>query len=133
MLEIAASHEAADGDLCGEASMMLMRTRLMDSSVWGGVAHGRTAAHRSTTRRQKDIEQLKAMGFRYVLSPQVLITPHASTASSRQSHRVRSRLVSAFEGSLQVWRMAALHFFIRPPTPQFPAFFAQAGFSIFCR
>jgi hypothetical protein len=77
--------------------MMLMRTRLMDPGVWG-----QTSDQRHSKQRTDDIQKLKAMGFRHVLSPRVLISHRASCASARRSERVRTSLVSAFEDSLQV-------------------------------
>ena len=99
-LASAAAYETAEGDSCGEASMLLMRARLMDPNVWGS-GHQPHDKMRCM-RRQDDMQDLKSMGFRYVLSPQVLISPHVATASRRQSHRARAPLVSAFEDSLQV-------------------------------
>jgi hypothetical protein len=69
----------------------------MDSGVWG-----QSLDQRHSKQRQADLQKLKTMGFRHVLSPQVLISPHACVASVRRSDRVRASLVSAFEGSLQV-------------------------------
>ena len=75
--------------------MMLMRTRLMDGHVWG------SAQNKQLQQHVRD--KLCAMGFRYVLSPHTLIPPYSTAASRRSSGRVRSRLVSVFERSLQVW------------------------------
>ena len=100
MLERASSYEAADCSSCDEASMLLMRMRLMDSLVWG---HSQTSYdNRRQRQQQADLQQLKLMGFRHALSPQVLIPPFAPCPSVRHSDRVRSCHVSAFEDSLQV-------------------------------
>ena len=100
MLERASSYEAADCSSCDEASMLLMRLRLMDPLVWG---HALTSSdNRRQRQQQADMQQLKLMGFRHALSPQVLIPPFAPCPLVRQSDRVRSCHVSAFEDSLQV-------------------------------
>jgi hypothetical protein len=97
-LASAARHEEAEGDNRGEALMMLMRTQLMDESVWGSEQSKRQQ------QRQQDVrDKLSAMGFCYVLSPHTLIPPYSSPASRRSSDRVRSCLVSVFEDSLQVF------------------------------
>ena len=84
--------------------MMLMRTRLMDVSVWGRVAQKHEKKHQEQQQREH-LQNLMAMGFRHVLAPQVLISPHSppvSSPSSRLSDRVCSCHVTAFDNSLQV-------------------------------
>ena len=106
---MAAACETADGDVRGEASMMLLRTRLMDVSVWGRIPQNSHEKQPQERQKMKGLQELAAMGFRHVLSPQVLISPHSPPASSpcaRLSDRVRSCHVTAFDDSLQVkcWR-----------------------------
>jgi hypothetical protein len=96
VLASAASYEAADSDVRGDASMMLMRTLLMDCNVWNGALNKRGEHLRRDVR-----DKLKAMGFRYVLSPQALIPFCSCAAPRRSSDRVRSHLVAVFEDSLQ--------------------------------
>ena len=83
--------------------MMLMRTRLMDVSVWGRVAQKHEKQNQERQQREH-LQHLMAMGFRHVLAPQVLISPSppVSSPSSRLSDRVRSCHVTAFDNSLQV-------------------------------
>lgn len=96
----ASSYEAKNSSSCDEAAMLLMRTRLMNSSVWG-VLHPNNETYQ-LRQQQADLQQLKHMGFRHVLSPQIFIPSITSRSRFRQSDRLRANCVSAFENSLQV-------------------------------
>jgi hypothetical protein len=100
MLAQASSYEAAGRNPCDEAAMLLMRTRLMDSAVWAS-SSPKHEKHRRL-QQQADLQQLKNMGFRYVLSPKILCPSSTRRSSIRRSDRVHSSHVSAFENSLQV-------------------------------